>query len=79
MGPLSAFNLTIQPELDLLSTNEDEGKKTNAVKNIHRRILDLAYAIPLYTEAPKFLVSEGLDLSRFNPFDMRQRYYDIQW
>ncbi len=48
-----------------------------STQKIHREILSQAWAIPMFREALPTFFRSGLDLSKWNPVDMRLRIYDV--
>ena len=66
----------------LLSTAtmaSDEGQRNKILEELHRQVLDRAYAIPFMIEADAILASDRVTLNNINPFDLRLRFYDVVW
>ena len=55
-----------------------ESMRDKALLKLHQEVLSQAYAIPLFIDGTTFFTSDRLDISRWNRFDMRHRYYDAR-
>ena len=58
---------------------QDDDRRTAKIQALHRQVLDEAYGVPFWMEAPAILASNRVGLSNVNRFDLRLRFYDILW
>ena len=56
-----------------------EVQRNKILEELHRQVLDRAYAIPFMLEADAILASDRIMLNNINPFDLRLRFYDVVW
>ena len=78
-GALARFKDKMAPDLERISMIQEEAERILALKAFHESVLRHAYAIPFRVDPTTMLISERVDLSRWNRFDMRDRYYDVRW
>lgn len=78
-GPLGLFRKEVEQIIQQAGTAASEDEREQILGKLHRRALDEAYAVPFMIEPLQLAVSEDVDLSNFNPYDMRYRFYDIRW
>ena len=60
------------------SSLKDKALREEAMLNLHQTVIANAYAIPLFIDGPTVFTSDRLDISKWNRFDMRHRYYDAR-
>lgn len=77
-GPLGLFRSSEEAELNRITSIVDSNERESAVRAFHKRAIENAYAVPVTIEPSQILVSQHVDLSRWNPFDMRLRIYDVR-
>ena len=59
---------------------DPENKNSKKVYlELHKHVLDNAYLIPFLAEQTYTVHSERVNLDRWNPFDMRMRFYEVRW
>ena len=78
-GDLALFRNDVKREFDALTSSVDEQNYRWAAHALHERVLREAFAIPFAVEASAYLHSKRINIQRFNPFDMRMRFYQIRW
>lgn len=78
-GDLAAFRAEAEPFFArIIAADGKEGREA-VLRDLHDHVLRGVYAVPLFIEADVLAASKRVDLSRLNPFDMRLRFYDVQW
>ena len=78
-GDLAAYRPQVEGFFEQISGAENTESREAALRLLHARVLKEAYAVPLFIEADSMVASKRVDLSRLNPFDMRLRFYEVQW
>lgn len=78
-GHLRYFRPKVEPFFDLIMASDDKEAREANVRVLHRHVLKEVYAVPLFIETDIIAASNRVDLSRLNPFDMRLRFYEVQW
>ncbi|MBI4925720.1 MAG: hypothetical protein HY843_07330, partial [Bdellovibrio sp.] len=66
-------------EFNTISRAKTEEEKNIALIKLHEKVLQGAYLVPFMVGKSKVFASKRIDLSLWNPFDMRLRFYDIRW
>ena len=78
MKALSPFRSEVESQLNDIATEGDSHREAR-LEDFHRKVLENAYAVPFLVEEDVILASNRISLERFNPFDMRLRFYDVVW
>lgn len=78
-GPLSLFSREASSLLQKIVDEPDSDRRSEALLSLHQRVLDEAWAVPFMCYRPVVLASERVNLSRWNPFDLRLRFYELSW
>ena len=73
---LAGFSQFAKPYLDAARIQTGADFQAT-MSQLHRKAIDDAWGIPLFNEIAIALGSDRVDLSSFNPIDMRQRYYSL--
>jgi MarR-like DNA-binding transcriptional regulator SgrR of sgrS sRNA len=77
-GELAAYRSLVEKDLEAAIAAQSEEERLHHLANIHRIVLEEAIAIPFMIEAPVVFHKANIDVSRWNPFDMRLRLYDVR-
>lgn len=77
-APLRLFGQELKPFLNAAVNAPSETVRTESLAALHRDVLEKGYAIPFLVEAPPVLTSSRISLRRWNQFDMRLRFYDLE-
>ena len=78
-GPLALFAGEVRALMAAAEAEQDDDRRTAKIQALHRQVLDEAYGVPFWMEAPAILASNRVGLSNVNRFDLRLRFYDILW
>lgn len=78
-GYLRYFRPKVEPFFDRIMASDDKGGREANVRVLHSHVLKEVYAVPLFIETDILAASKRADLSRLNPFDLRLRFYEVQW
>lgn len=78
-GYLRHFRPKVEPFFDRIMASDDKEDRETNIRALHSHVLKEAYAVPLFIEADILAASDRVDLSRLNPFDLRLRFYEVQW
>jgi MarR-like DNA-binding transcriptional regulator SgrR of sgrS sRNA len=78
-GPLFLFRNQVSKELLAVTSAKNTRERNLALKILHKKVLDNAYAVPCLAEASRVFASSRVDISRWNPFDLRFRFYEVRW
>lgn len=78
-GDMQPYKTEASPYWEKITASQVEEERLLAVRQLHKKILDDVYAVPFMIEATGYATSNRIDLSRWNLFDMRMRFYDIRW
>ena len=77
-GPLTPIRKDLESMLLEMVGSSDSGR-SEISSAIHNKILDSGLLIPFMNEIAPMYTSQRVDLSRWNPFDMRLRFYDVRF
>ncbi len=77
-GPLHIFYPEVEGLFQTIASAGEERRK-ELLLELHRKSLEEAYIVPFVAEYDVILASERIDLSRINPFDMRMRFFELEW
>jgi MarR-like DNA-binding transcriptional regulator SgrR of sgrS sRNA len=77
-GALRHSRNNFQTQLEQAAKETHPIARTEIIQRIHRRVLEEALAIPVFAERSRTYHKPELDLSAWNPYDMRLRIYDIR-
>ncbi len=75
-GPLRSFSNFFN---EVVKNIDFSSKRDEYLESLHRKTLEEFVAIPLFIGQREIIAHESLDLSRWNKFDMRLRFYDIRY
>ena len=78
-GPLAMFAGEVRALMVAAGAEQDEQKREALLQALHQQVLDEAYGVPFWMEAPAILASDRIGLSKINRFDLRLRFYDVVW
>ncbi len=78
-GALSPFREKGLPLLNEALIAASDREKSEALSRLHRYVLDNALLIPVLIQREQVLASQRVNLDRWNPFDLRLRFYEIAW
>lgn len=78
-GHLRAYRDEVAGLLDEAAKTASDAERLNVLLRLHRKVLDNAYAIPFLIQRGYVVGTNDVDLSKFNSFDMRLRFYDVRW
>jgi hypothetical protein len=78
-GPLRTLRATVQSDLDGMLTAANDDIRAEKSAAIHRKILESGLVVPFMNEIAPVYKAKRVDLSRWNAFDMRLRFYDVRW
>jgi len=78
-GALAPFRAGIKGEIDAAGSESDVARRDQHLKNVHLEVLKNHWAVPVLVDGNAILASNRVDLSQLNPFDMRLRYYLMEW
>lgn len=76
---LHGFHAAVAPEMDAMLAATDDADRLRHSLRLHEKALTEAYVVPFAKEFTPVYTSARVDLSRWNPFDMRLRFYDVRW
>jgi MarR-like DNA-binding transcriptional regulator SgrR of sgrS sRNA len=78
-GALTPFINEINDRFFSQSQPKEAQNNKDLYLHLHQHVLDQAYLIPLLIEQTAAVHSERVNLDRWNPFDMRMRFYEVRW
>lgn len=78
-GPFKKFFKEFRKYFDQSVSASTEIERDNFLKELHRKVLEKAIAIPFLVERSRVIHNPKLDISRWNMFDTRMRLYDLRW
>ena len=78
-GPLAMFAKDVHLLMTEAEGERDDRRRETILKALHQQVLDEAYGVPFWMEAPAILASNRVGLSNVNRFDLRLRFYDVAW
>ncbi|OFZ11899.1 MAG: hypothetical protein A2Z20_03115 [Bdellovibrionales bacterium RBG_16_40_8] len=78
LGPLAYFRSDVEPLFKKIMTEQNENARDNLLTNLHKKILKEVYAVPIAIEPSVVLHSSRINLDKWNSFDLRTRYYEIE-
>ena len=76
-GPLTHFRPEVVDYFDKIVGAQTEMARERLIHDLHSKVLRHALAVPFAFEAPMVLHSRRVDLSHWNLFDLRARYYEV--
>ena len=78
-GLLHEWYETYKTAYDLVYKNTNLKSREELLYQLHKTILDEFLAVPLMIGRQKYLLSQRVDVDRWNTFDARLRIYEIRW
>lgn len=78
-GDLAHFRPEVEGVFRQIMAADTDERREAGLRTMHSQVLKEAYAVPLFIEPGIIAASKRVDLSRLNPFDMRLRFYEVQW
>jgi ABC-type transport system substrate-binding protein len=78
-GNLWPFRHDYEEGLRRVADAESTEVRTKALADLHMDVLDKAHLIPVLSAANYAAHSTRVSLDRWNPFDMRMRFYEVRW
>lgn len=78
ISPLGAFRDLVKSDLENATGTPAEAERETLLQRIHRTTLQQALVVPFLLEKRYAIHSNRINLSRWNPFDMRMRLYDVR-
>jgi MarR-like DNA-binding transcriptional regulator SgrR of sgrS sRNA len=79
LGPLNPWMPNFKSEFDAVFSASDWLNRLSASKELHKKLLNDAYAIPLFVGGHRYFFSKRVDASRWNSFDSRLRFYELSY
>jgi len=76
-NPISTFRSDYESDFAHLTSTTNEAFETSLAR-FHKKVLDDAVIVPFVLEETPVYTSARVDLSAWNQFDMRLRFYDIR-
>ncbi|OFZ17687.1 MAG: hypothetical protein A2Z20_01510 [Bdellovibrionales bacterium RBG_16_40_8] len=77
-GPLSFFRPQVELLFKQVTAVQDENARKNTLLELHIKVLEEVFAVPIAVEPSIVLHSERIKLNRWNLFDLRTRYYEVE-
>ncbi len=77
-GSLTKFEESLVHKLEEAAM-ADSAQRESDLEAVHATVLNGAYLVPFQIVRQSILASNRVDLSRWNRFDLRLRYYDVRW
>ncbi len=78
-GDLGPFREQGKPLLNKVLEADSDDLKSQHLKTLHQFTLENAFAVPFLNHREQILISDRVDLKRWNRFDLRLRFYDVLW
>jgi ABC-type transport system substrate-binding protein len=78
-APLSPFKDRISRVIADAMSTQDEDEKSDLLESLHRKTLEEAWVVPFGFAKYRTFHSDRVTLRNWNPFDLRHRFYDVEW
>jgi ABC-type transport system substrate-binding protein len=78
-APLHPFKNEIYEAVKESMTTPDEELKADLMESLHRKTIDNAWLVPFAFARYRTLHSDRISLKNWNTFDLRHRFYEINW
>ncbi len=78
-GALSPFKEPSEKYLNEVLDSVADAQKSQALLKLHRFVLENAFVVPFLVQTEHIMTSKRINLTRWNPFDLRLRFYDVAW
>jgi len=76
IGPLHLFADKVSGLFKKITNSRDKNK---VLLRLHKQVLNNVMSVPVFIEANCIYSGSELDFHKINPFDMRLRFYDVQF
>jgi hypothetical protein len=76
-NPISTFRKVYEADFAQLTSTTNDAFETS-LATFHRKVLEDAVIVPFVLEETPVYTSARVDLSAWNQFDMRLRFYDLR-
>lgn len=78
-GALEPYKKDVEGYFKKIVASQSDEERGLLLQKLHLVVLEEVYGIPFWIEATGYAASDLIDLSKWNPFDMRMRLYDVRW